>query len=83
MPSQAAKIERRKISPVPPRLVRVHKSGVEVPAKSRWVVPGHAALVRNSKQEYNDVKDLALRTDTPVMPQVFLYTLLSIAVNRD
>eukprot|EP00971_Amphidinium_carterae_P326305 6456999-Amphidinium_carterae.1 len=76
-PEEADKIrsgpERRFVLPVPTRLLRVNKGDqVQVKAKSRLILPGHVCGVEDG-----------VRTDSPTAPQVSLYFLLSMAVQRD
>ena len=69
--AQAAKVDPKRILPIPARFVRTNKdkSGRLLIAKSRFVVPGHLAP-----------KD-DIRTDAPVAPQSMLYVLFSWVVN--
>ena len=69
---EAAKVDPKRILPIPARFVRTNKGDDEnIVAKLRIVVPGHLA----PKDEN--------RTDAPIAPQVFLYMIFSWTVNCD
>eukprot|EP00971_Amphidinium_carterae_P133818 2650902-Amphidinium_carterae.1 len=64
--------ERSYILPVPTRLLRVNKGDKDhVKAKSRLILPGHVCG-----------SESGVRTDSPTAPQMSLYFLLSMAVQR-
>eukprot|EP00971_Amphidinium_carterae_P349931 6491302-Amphidinium_carterae.2 len=76
-PDQAEQIkrgpEREFILPVPTRLLRTNKGTQDdIKAKSRLILPGHVCKA-----------DSDVRTDSPTAPQLSLYMLLSVAVQRD
>eukprot|EP00971_Amphidinium_carterae_P178240 3535643-Amphidinium_carterae.1 len=69
-PQEAQKVPASDILRIPSRFVRVNKdkTGKNLTAKSRWVVPGHV------------VPRDGTRCDAPVSPQIALYCLLSLVM---
>ena len=71
-PPDIAKVNRRRVLPVPSRFVYTVKDGKP---SARWVVPGHTDPDKGLSQD-----DGGVRTDAPVAPQIALHIALLVTV---